>query len=74
MNFQFFKYSIVNVLKAVVLVQVVLTLSLYAQSFSPYAYDIGSPSVVDYYVDPVKGSNFNSSGEEMESTVVKVEN
>lgn len=37
-----------------------LTFQLYAQSFSPYAYDIGSPSVVDYYIDPVKGSDYNN--------------
>jgi Right handed beta helix region len=28
-----------------------------AQDFSPYAYDIGSPVVVDYYVDPNSGSD-----------------
>jgi hypothetical protein len=31
-----------------------------AQSLTPYAYDIGSPSVVDYYIDPVTGSDSNS--------------
>ena len=30
---------------------------LEAQPFSPYAYDIGSPSVVDYYIDATNGSD-----------------
>jgi hypothetical protein len=31
-----------------------------AQSLTPYAYNIGSPSVVDYYIDPANGSDDNS--------------
>jgi len=31
-----------------------------AQSLSPYSYDIGTPTLTDYYIDPVSGSDSNS--------------
>lgn len=63
MNLNSFKHSIGSALKIVVFGQLLLMLLKwpnYAQSLSPYAYDIGSPSLVDYYIDPVKGSDFNN--------------
>jgi len=63
MNLNSFKHSIGSALKIVVFGQLLLMLlkwPCYAQSLSPYAYDIDSPSLVDYYIDPVKGSDFNN--------------
>jgi Right handed beta helix region len=34
-----------------------LTSTAFSQSLSPYAYDIGSPTLTDYYIDPVNGSD-----------------
>lgn len=50
---------IFGALNLILLLVILETYSL-AQTLSPYAYDIGSPSVVDYYIDPVSGSDSNS--------------
>jgi hypothetical protein len=60
MTLEFLKNSLVSALRTLLLGQTLALCPLYAQTISPYAYDIGSPSLVDYYVDPVNGSNFNN--------------
>ncbi len=52
------------------------SLSAAAQSMQPYAFNIGSPTVTEYYVDPAQGSD-NNSGRTVEAplrTVQKVWN
>jgi hypothetical protein len=60
MNINSFGRSIFSSISISVLIPLLLSCPLYAQSLTPYAYDIGSPSLVDYYIDPVKGSDFNN--------------
>jgi len=60
MKFKLLKYSVVKSLKVILLISAFTSSALFSQSLSPYAYDIGSPSVVDYYVDVASGSNFNN--------------
>jgi hypothetical protein len=45
---------------AILLLATTLPTNSSAQSSTPYAYDIGSPALVDYYVNPSTGSDENS--------------
>lgn len=56
----FTKYlTALNILAAFILV-INFPSHCFGQNSDPYAYDIGSPSVIDYYVSPTLGSDDNS--------------
>lgn len=42
---------------ALLIILGLIAASSYAQTLTPYSYDLGSPDVVDYYIDPTSGSD-----------------
>lgn len=53
-------YKIYKFISAIILINFICILQLIAQDLNTYSYDIGSPTLVDYYVDINLGSNSNT--------------